>query len=449
MPSDILNSEQTYYHGTKLYVEELPLRDFEGDMRNTYLRAIPIELLVSLKMAHPAPPLVTRLSSLKNLLLSARHLETLHFEDRGQGTQFTFEPHERLPAFRELSLRSYDWRHTPDEVARHWDFSRIASLELTSVPVFNFLSSVAFADLAGLHTLHCEDFSAHLPDLRPEATQALHALVGRHVRALTSLGATVHLPLFPVAAALLPHARSLASLRLRDHTGFGEEDRRCPSLSPADVALLAARMRRLQVLELDMDAPEGAGGGGGGGDRAQWERPFLRAVCAFSALHTLTLHVQTVVRPFDDTTAGGSRALPYHGQGQVQSGSGGRDRDYEAAVRTLRLLVAGKTGAPWRRITINVGGWKRVMVRRLSEGWRRQNERGVFAERCFVLERSSGGGELAMREEFPVEASRQSTPELEEDGDGEYGRGGRGGSRGRIEEEEAEEEEEEEEDSDY
>lgn len=408
MPSDILNAEQTYYHGTKLYVEELPLRDFEGEMRNTYLRAIPIELLVSLKMAHPAPPLVTRLSSLKNLLLSARHLETLHFEDRGQGTQFTFGPYERLPAFRELSLRSYDWRHTPDEVARHWDFSRIASLELTSVPVFNFLSSVSFADLAGLHTLHCEDFSAHLPDLRAEATQALRALVGRHVRALASLGATVHLPLFPVSV-LLPHARSLSSLRLRDHTGFGEEDRRCPSLAPADVALLASRMRRLQVLELDMDAE---------GDRALWERPFLRAVCAFPALHTLTLHVQTVVRPFEDA----GRA-----PGALPPRQGHRDRDYEAAVRTLRLLVAGKTGAAWRSVTINVGGWKRVMVRRLSEEWRRQNERGVFAERCFVLERSGAGGELVVREEFPVEASRQSTPELEDD----------------------DEEEEEEEDSDY
>lgn len=430
MPSDILNAEQTYYHGTKLYVEELPLRDFEGEMRNTYLRAIPMELLVSLKMAHPAPPLVTRLHSLKNLLLSARHLETLHFEDRGQGTQFTFEPHERLPAFRELSLRSYDWRHTPDEVARHWDFSRIAALELTSVPVFNFLSSVPLHLLAGLHTLHCDDFSAHLPDLRHEATRALHLLVGGHCRALVSLAATVHVAQFPVDA-LVRHARTLRALRLRDHAGFGEEDRRCPALPPSDVALLAARLRRLRTLELDMD-------GGSPADRALWERPFLRAVCAFPALHTLTLHVQTVVRPFEDSnnyinsdhsyyghhdnhTAAarmlerGSRGHHHHMDGSGGAGSAARvDRDYEAALRTLRALVAGKTGAPWRSITINVGGWKRVMVRRLSEGWRRQNERGVFAERCFVLERSAATGEMAVREEFPVEASRASTPEVED-----------------------------------
>lgn len=382
MPSDILNMEQTRHDGTKLYVEELPLRDFEGDLGNTYLWAIPTELLVSLKMAHPAPPLVTRLNSLKNLLVSARHLETLHFEDRGQGTHFNFLPHERLPAFRELTLRSYDWRHTPDEVARHWDFRRIVALELTSVPVFNFLSSVSFADLAGLHTLHCDDFSAHLPDLRQEATQALYVLIRRYVRALSALSITVHTRQFPVDA-ILAHAHSLTSLRLRDHTGFAEEDRRCPTLYHEDVWLLARHMRHLQVLELDMDTVFA-------------DPPaFLRAVCGFPALHTLTLHVQTVVHPFETVHAGQE------------------DRDYAAAMRTLHFLVVNKVGATWRTVTLNVGGWKRVMVRRLSEGWRRQNEKGVFAERCFVLERSLDTGDLLVREEFPVEAtaSRQNTPE--------------------------------------
>lgn len=424
MPSDILNAEQTRYHGTKLYVEELPLRDFHGEMRDTYLRAIPIELLVSLKMGHPAPPLVTRLNSLKNLLLAARRLETLHFEDRGQGTQFAFDLDERLPAFRELTLRSYDWRHSPDEVSRHWDFSRITSLELISVPVFNFLSSVVFTDFANLHTLHCEDFSAHLPDLRQEATQALYVLIRRYVRALSTLSITVHTSQFPVVDALLRHAHSLTTLRLRDHTGFGEEDRRCPTLHHDDVALLARHMRHLQVLELDMDtvfftAPADP-------------LAFLRAVCAFPALHTLTLHVQTVVNPFDWHVGAAAAGAAGTTTTTTAVGAPREDRDYEAAMRTLRLLVLNKAaGTAWRSITINVGGWKRVMVRRLSEVWRRQNERGVFAERCFVLERSPGTGELTVREDLPVEASRQSTPEQEED-----------------DEEEAEESEEDDEDED-
>lgn len=388
MPSDILNAQQTRYHGTKLYVEELPLRDFAGEMRNTYLRAIPTELLVCLKMAHPAPPLVTRLSSLKNLLLSSGRLETLHFEDRGQGTQFQFLPNERLPPFRELTLRSYDWRHTVEEVAQHWDFSRINALELISVPVFNFLSSVNFIDFAHLHTLHCEDFSAHLPDLRQEATAALYVLIKNYIRALSTLNITVHTAQFPVDA-LLPHARSLTTLRFRDHTGFAEEDRRCPTLYHEDVALLARHMRYLQILELDMDI-------------VFTDPPaFLQAVCAFPALHTLTLHVQTVIHPYE---------LIHPNQHQ--------DRDYDAVMRTLQFLVVTRQQMglpPWRSVTVNVGGWKQVMVRRLSEAWKRQNENGVFAERCFVLERNASTGELSVREEMPIEAgSRATTPESDD-----------------------------------
>ncbi|ROW10427.1 hypothetical protein VMCG_01729 [Cytospora schulzeri] len=443
MPADVLNEEQTRYHNTKLYVEELPLRDFEGELRDIYIRAIPVNLLVSLKTAYPTPPLVTRLNSLKHLLLAARQLEVLRFEDRGQGTQFDFAPHERLPAFRELSLQSYDWRHTPEEVARHWDFSRITSLELVSVPIYNFLRSVDFADLAGLRSLHCEDFSAHhpSPDARAEATRGLYLLVRSHVRALTSLQVTVHVDDFPAVEALLPHAASLTTLRLRDHTGFDEEDRRCPTMAHADLALLARRLRRLRALELDMDS-------------ARTDPPsFLRAACAFPALHTLTLHVQTVLRPFeeaeieeDEVVQRGRQQYQQHQQHHHHHHHYRRtDRDYEAAVRAFRFLVRNKPAgsAPWRSITINVGGWKRVLVRRLSEAWRGLNERGVFAERCFVMERGRGGGGggdddaagagggMVIREEFPVEASRHVTPESEE-----------------HEEEEEEEEGEEEEDED-
>lgn len=378
----MLNAAQVRRHKTKLYVEDLPLRDFEGEMRNTYLRAIPVELLVSLKMAHPAPPLVTRLNSFKNLLLSAPYLETLHFEDRGQGTQFSFLPHERLPPFRELSIRSYDWRHTPEDVLLHWDFSRITSLELISVPLFNFLNSVNFNDFANLHTLHCEDFSAHLTDLRQEATHSLIVLIKSYIRSLSTLSVTVHTAQFPVDA-ILAHAHSLTTLRLRDHTGFGEDDRRCPTMYHDDVASMARHMRHLQILELDMDV-------------VFTDPPaFLRAICEFPSLHTLTLHVQTLIRPYETIHPG-------------------QDRDYEAALRTMQFLLANKVFGNWRSITINVGGWRKVLVRRLSEAWRRMNEMGVFAERCFVLERNGATGQLNVREEFPVEASRDRTPEEEE-----------------------------------
>ena len=64
----------------------------------------------------------------------------------------------------------------------------------------------------------------------------------------------------------------------------------------------------------------------------------------------------------------------------------------------LASLVRGKRGRPWKRITINVGGWKSVMVRRVAGAWRERNRRGVYAERCFVLERDDDDGTVTLRE---------------------------------------------------
>ena len=378
LPSDVLNLQQTQLHKTKLYVEDLPLRDFDGNLQNTYVRAIPTDLLVSLKMAHSAPPLTTRLGSLKNLLLRSPQLEIFHYQDRGQGTQLMFNGKERLPPLRELRLKSYDWRHTQDDVSTHWDFSRIRSLELISVPLFNFLSSVSFADFADLHTLHVEDFSAHLPDHRLEATRGLYVLVKQHIKALHTLNITCHTDLFPMDG-ILAHAASLQSLHFRDHVGFSDEDRRCPTLWADDVVLLSRRLARLHTLELDMDV-------------ALCDPPlFLRALCGFPRLYTLTLHVQTVLHPLE---------VVYPGT----------DRDCEAVTRMFDFLVrsraAAKDGVPWRSVTINVGGWRKLMVRRLGEPWRRQNARGVFAERCFVLEREAMTGHTTVREEMAVEVGQ-------------------------------------------
>lgn len=390
VPSDVLNPQTAMRNQTKLYIEELPLRYFEGQAGDTYLRAIPAGMLVSLSMAYPTPPLTTQLASLKRLLLEARNLEAFHYQDRGQGTQFAFSGRERLPAFKELSLKSYDWGHDRAEVQRHWDFSRTRSLELVSVPVFNFLSSVSFPDFCDLHTLHVEDYSAHLPDRRREATQGLYILVGRYIRALRTLKVTCHTQLFGIDA-ITTHADSLRHLRLRDHVGFGDEDRRSPTLWPDDVTTLARALTRLQTLELDLDV-------------ARTDPPaFLLAVCAFPRLHTLTLHMQTV--------------LTAHAVVHPQT-----DPDRDAAVRTFAFLLRNKTGdIPWRRITVNVGGWRPVMIRRLSDAWLRLNEHGVFAERCFVLERwGDGDGEMAVREEMAQATQMEDNAEDDMDAETEY-----------------------------
>lgn len=366
MPSDLLSHEAINQNRIKLYIEDLPLRNF-GDRREIYLKSIPPRMLVSLKLRSPTPPLSTRLQSLKELLVQAARLETFHYQDQGQGTQFSLTGTERLPALKELRLKCYDWNHDREQVQAHWDFSQIRSLELISMPIQPFLDSVSFPDFAGLHTLHVEDFSAHLPDRREEATDALYTLIRYHIRALRVLDITVHTPLFPVDG-FLAYADTLEVLRFRDHTGFAEEDRHCPTLKIKDLASISEALVHVHTLELDMDI------------RLIPTQKFLGAVSNFPSLHTLTLHTQTLIRPNE----------------VMEDGS---DRDWAFALRVFRFLLQARkanhfsVGArpPWKNITVNVGGWNRVMVRRLSEAWKAQNRRGVFAERCFLLERTPDG----------------------------------------------------------
>ncbi|KAF9773200.1 hypothetical protein IL306_009023 [Fusarium sp. DS 682] len=288
-----------------------------------------------------------------------------------------------MPPIVDLMLRSYDWNHTVEDVRKHWDFSKIQSLELVSVPIFNFLRSVSFQDFSALRTLHVEDYSAHLADKREDATMGLNMLVKDHIEALEVLNITCHTRLFQLES-IAAHQNSLQVLRLRDHVGFSEEDQKCPTLAPVDLAQLGRQLKLVHTLELDLDT------------RLCDPTTFLRAICVFPAVHTLTLHVQTMIHPMEQV-------------------SPGVDRDYEAAMQTFKLLVQEKerTGSnvPWKHIVLNVGGWKRVMVRRLGDVWRRRNEMGIYAERCFVFERDVQTGNNSVREEVCVEnTSRGPSP---------------------------------------
>lgn len=384
LPSDLRRLHNCSPNSTQLHIENLPLRrEYDGNPLDTFIRSIPAELLASLKLASPTPVLSTRLNCLKQLLVQVQQLDTLCYEDRGQGTCFSFSPGDKMPRINNLLLRSYDWQHTAEDVEKHWDFSGIQSLELISVPIFNFLKSVSLRDFSDLHTLHAEDYSAHLSDKREDATLALNVLVKDHVKALEVLNVTCHTRLFQLDA-IATHRNSLQILRLRDHVGFSEDDQRCPTLPPSNLAYLGQQLKFVHTLELDLDT------------RLCDPFTFLRAVCAFPAVHTLTLHVQTMIQPLDEVAPG-------------------IDRDYEAAMRTFQILVQEKQrlGAriPWRHIAVNVGGWKRVMVRRLGGIWRRRNDMGIYAERCFVLERDAQSGRIAVREEVCVEpTSRGGTP---------------------------------------
>lgn len=371
-PSHILSPKHIKTNEVKLYVEDLPLTRFDYDFHDTYLQSFPASNIVSLKMTCPTAPLTTRLEYVKRLLLETHQLETFHYSDRGQGTRFSFEGDERLPAFKDLLLRSYDWDHDAAAVQKHWDFSRLRHLTLIDVPLFKFLSSVPNAELRQLRTLHCEDFTTHLPDSRMEVSVALYALT-RQILSLHALKLTCHTDVFPIDG-ILRHADSLHTLSFRDYVGFEDETRRCPTMRSEDLARLSAELVNLHTAELDMDA------------RVCDPPSFLRALCGFPRLQTLVLHTQTLVLVPDDGF--------YYSDVDV-------DADYVAAAEIFSRLMHGKRGRPWLRVTINVGGWKPVMVRRVGAAWRGWNERGVYAERCFVLERDADAddGSMKLREE--------------------------------------------------
>ncbi|KAI1445213.1 hypothetical protein F5Y02DRAFT_133751 [Annulohypoxylon stygium] len=369
-PSNILSLNHINRSSIKVYIDDLPLHGFGSDSHDIGLQAIPTLNLVSLKMGAPIPSLTTHLDSLKRLLVEAWSIETFHYNDRGQGTQFSFQESERLPAFQELSLRSYDWNHSSDEVTKHWDFSRLRQLTLIDVPLFPFLNSISFSQLRQLQVLHCEDFSTHLPDRRSDATGELYKLI-LQIRSLHTLKVTCHTTLFPISG-LICHADSLRVLSFRDYVGFGDERWQCPTLSIEDLSLLSNRLICLRTIELDMDAtlcePD----------------MFLGVLCNFLQLDTLILHTQTVLQASEES--------------QVSV-----DPDYDAVMKILSGLTGGKKGRSWRSITVNVGGWKPVMVRRISEAWQQQNRRGFFAERRFVLEKDAATGDMTVRENVGVD----------------------------------------------
>ncbi|KAI1813150.1 hypothetical protein GGS20DRAFT_495969 [Poronia punctata] len=388
MPSEIISPRHLRNKDVKLYIENLPLREFNPDQPNPYLSIIPTEILESLKVATPSPPLTARLGSLKTLLTSCPRLKNFSYNDRGQGTRFILTQNERLPAFEELSLQSYDWDHTPTQVRTHWDFSAITRLDLIDVPLGPFLDSVSLADFRRLKRLRMDDFSSSSSSAagagahrREDVTRKMYVLITQ-IEALVELEMTCDVASFPVVDALTRHGDSLRRLRVRDYVGFGDEGQICPTMTVGDLSILAGRLVGLRDLEVDLDR------------RCCDSRQFLFVLCGFGRLVNLTVHTQTALKP---------------GLGDDDDDDDDLERDVDLGKVTdmLTFLVRCKQG--WRSVTVNVGGWKSIMVRRLSASWRRLNGSGVFAERCFVLERDGDGdGDgygMVVREEFPMVAT--------------------------------------------
>ncbi|KAI0395178.1 hypothetical protein F5Y17DRAFT_465878 [Xylariaceae sp. FL0594] len=411
-PSVSTRSQHLQIRGVKLHIEDLPLVDVDAGEPSPYA-AIPTDMLESLKVAPPSPPLTARLGSLKGLLLKSSGLKALQYNDRGQGTHFVFNrDDERMPPFRELSLRSYNWNHSSAEVRRHWDFSQIRRLDLIDVPLSRFLDSVSFSDFRNLERLRLDDYSAHLParyhQRREEVTRKQHSLI-KQIRGLVELELTCHVKLFPIndEEILSRHGPRLQRLRLRDYVGFSDEERPCPTLAVEDIATLSQHLIHLRDLELDAD------------EKTFVSSDFLRAICDFPRLRALVLHTQTVVgSSYTNSNKGiGTRETSISNPPPFRLEDGGAassqdvdDVDRKRALYVFASLVRDKRGAlaSWRSVTVNVGGWKPIMMRRQSAPWRERNARGIFAERCFVMEKAEdgdGGVPFVVREVMPTLAT--------------------------------------------
>jgi hypothetical protein len=114
----------------------------------------------------------------------------------------------------------------------------------------------------------------------------------------------------------------------------------------------------------------------------------------FRNVHDLTLYVQS--RLYEET-----------------ADSIIEDIDKQAAVELMNALIEGKSGKPYSRLAINVGGWAKVGTRssvRSGLNWTRRRSIGVTPERLFVSEADCGGGswfrELMEEGQLPWPSSR-------------------------------------------
>ncbi|KHE83006.1 hypothetical protein GE21DRAFT_521 [Neurospora crassa] len=338
--------------------------------------------LVSLKMGSTQVlHSESALDILKKLLLRTPILETFHYmgsrAPRVPGRQFIFEENQRLPPFRELMLKNYDWKHDAGDVKLHWDFSRIRSLALLMIPVYKFLESVPFSDLAQLQHLHVEDYSEAIEhENSRRATEKLYALIKEDIRALQTLNLTCFIELFHIDA-LLVHAQSLTSLVFRNHHISNNLRQHRPVLNAEQLTILSKSQSSLESLEIDID-------------HRAFPETCLLALCQFPRLHSLVLHTQTVIQP-------------------DSSHRPGQDPDLTRAYDCFTLLVRQRPGpTKWQRVVINVGGWReRVVNHRAGRKPRIGHSKtytyygACVSQRYFVLEESASGQEDLIYEELP------------------------------------------------
>jgi len=151
---------------------------------------IPPSQLVSLDLGYWQPKRTTldeshavNVAILKSSLLANTNLKVLRYtvEDAdmhifgGDCIPFpTFTRNQKVPAFRELTIPSYQWNHSTAEVESSWNFKELRYLDIRGVPLYPFFSSINFSDFGNLRVLKIGDFSwSRSEDLRAQGVSLL------------------------------------------------------------------------------------------------------------------------------------------------------------------------------------------------------------------------------------------------------------------------------------
>ena len=214
--------------------------------------------LVSCKIYNYCERSVLR-SALRQFLLGRNNLETLHLDCASPVVTVpdgAIRSHERMPALKELVLRSYNWNHSPVTAVQFWNWSRITHLELWGVPIVPFLETVKPEHLIHLRTLRTDGFCPnHLRNYR--CLLLCRLLYG--IKALENIVLYLHWKGVDenwkenLVRAISSHGKSLIYLDLGGWGDFGESILRIPS-NPTQMNYVAElKVWLTNVVELKLD----------------------------------------------------------------------------------------------------------------------------------------------------------------------------------------------------
>ncbi|KAH8597693.1 hypothetical protein B0O99DRAFT_616574 [Bisporella sp. PMI_857] len=197
---------------------------------------------------------------------------------RGFGNVGAFpevEEGERYPAFRELGIPAYQWSHDAEAVKRSWDFRELKKLDIRGVPLYAFLSSVAFEDFKNLKILKISDFSwSTIEEQREEGITLLGEFLEKlNLEELYWTGQH-RKDLFENLSGM----KNLRVLEIREMIVLEGRQEVDVTLDVEKVDKLRTWCPLLEELVCDMDIPSST------------FPAYLRALAAFPRLQKITLH---------------------------------------------------------------------------------------------------------------------------------------------------------------